>query len=155
MKCTCINSLNIYLQNSTKETERVFSSPEPNAHWWAYSTGRRPSSVLQTLPTSQKPLGQSKSNFLWSLCGMGERKFVQMVQVTWPRWPPCQYLVKILKISSPEPNRRWPWHLICSVWCSVVNNHMKFHEDILNCFKVIKWTRFCHRNYYLQSSQGL
>ena len=29
---------------------------------------------------------------------------------------------------------------------------MKFHEDIFNCFKVIEWTRFCHRNYYLQSS---
>ena len=41
-----LNSLNIYLQ-STKETERVFSSPEPKAHWWAYCI--RLSSVLQTL----------------------------------------------------------------------------------------------------------
>ena len=28
----------------------------------------------------------------------GERKFVQMVQVTWPIWPPCPYMVKTLKI---------------------------------------------------------
>ena len=28
---------------------------------------------------------------------MRERKFVQMVQVTWPRWPPCPYMVKTLK----------------------------------------------------------
>ena len=28
---------------------------------------------------------------------MGEWKFVQMVQVTWPIWPPCPYMVKILK----------------------------------------------------------
>ena len=28
---------------------------------------------------------------------MGERKFVQMVLVTWPRWPPCPYMVKALK----------------------------------------------------------
>ena len=31
---------------------------------------------------SQKPLAQSNSNFIWSLHGMVERKFVQMVQVT-------------------------------------------------------------------------
>ena len=28
---------------------------------------------------------------------MGERTFVQMVLVTWPRWPPCPYMVKTLK----------------------------------------------------------
>ena len=28
---------------------------------------------------------------------MGERKFAQMVLVTWPRWPPCPYMVKTLK----------------------------------------------------------
>ena len=31
---------------------------------------------------------------------MGEQKFVQMVQVTSPRWPPCPYMVKTLKSSS-------------------------------------------------------
>ena len=30
----------------------------------------------------------------------GERKFVQMVQVTWPLWLPCPYMVKTLKIFS-------------------------------------------------------
>ena len=28
---------------------------------------------------------------------MGKRKFVQTVQVTWTRWPPCSYMVKTLK----------------------------------------------------------
>ena len=28
--------------------------------------------------------------------GAGKRKFVQMVQVTWPRWQPCPYMVKKL-----------------------------------------------------------
>ena len=28
---------------------------------------------------------------------MGEWKFVQTVQVTWPRWPPCPYMLKTLK----------------------------------------------------------
>ena len=80
-----------------------FSSPEPKAHWWAYSIGRPLSSVCmyvcQHFQTSSplKPLGWLKPNFMWSLLGMGERKFVQMVQVTWPRWPPCSYMVKTLK----------------------------------------------------------
>ena len=29
---------------------------------------------------------------------MGERKFVQTILVTWPRWSPCSYMVKNLKI---------------------------------------------------------
>ena len=43
--------------------------------------------------------------------------FVQMVLVTWPRWLPCPYMVKTLKkSSSPEPEGRWPWDLVCSIW---------------------------------------
>ena len=29
--------------------------------------------------------------------GMGEWKWVQLVYVTWPRWPPCPYVVKTFK----------------------------------------------------------
>ena len=47
----------------------------------------------------QKPLGRLKPNFIWSLLGTGERKFVQTVLVTWPRWPPCPYMVKTLKVG--------------------------------------------------------
>ena len=32
------------------------------------------------------------------LLGMGERKFIQMVLATLPRWPTCQYMVKPYKI---------------------------------------------------------
>ena len=58
----------------------------------------RPSSVRQHFQTSSplKPLGQSNSNFIWRLLRTRERKFVQMVLVTWPRWPPCPYMVKTL-----------------------------------------------------------
>ena len=45
-----------------------------------------------------KLLVTSKSNFMWSLYGQGRRKFVQMMGVTWPRWLPCLYVVKPLKI---------------------------------------------------------
>ena len=37
--------------------------------------------IFQT-SSPQKPLGQSKSNLIWSVHGMGERKFVLLVQVT-------------------------------------------------------------------------
>ena len=36
----------------------------------------------------------------------------------------------------------------------LVNICMKFHEDVLNGFKVIEQTWFCHRNCYVQSSKG-
>ena len=58
--------------------------------------------VCQHFQTSfpLKPLGQLKPNFIWSNLGMGERKFLQMVQVTCSRWRPCLYMVKTLKIFS-------------------------------------------------------
>ena len=37
----------------------------------------------------------------------------------------------------------------------LVNIFIKFHKDILNRFKVIERTRFCHRNCHIQSSRGL
>ena len=46
----------------------------------------------------EKPLGRLMQNFTWSLSGMGKWNYIQMVQVTWPRWPPCSYLVKTWKI---------------------------------------------------------
>ena len=115
-----------------------FSSPE----WWAqlsaflahlswrligelivYQWLRRPSSVRrpsvrQHFQTSSplKLLGQLNSYFTWRLLRMGERKFVQMVLVTCSRWPPRPYMVKTLKkSSSPEPEGRWPWDLVCSI----------------------------------------
>ena len=80
----------------------IISSPELKAHGWAYSipvtpASVRPSSVRQHFQTSSlKPLGQLNSNFIWRLLRTRERKFVQMVLVTWPRWPPCPYMVKTL-----------------------------------------------------------
>ena len=87
-----------------------------------YQSLRRPSvvrpSVRQHFQTSSplKPLGQLNWNFIWRLLRMRERKFVQMVLVTWPRWLPCPYMVKTLwKSSSPEPEGWWPWDLVCSI----------------------------------------
>ena len=46
----------------------------------------------------------------------------------------------------------WFWHSACHLM--LVNICMKFHEDILNSFKVTERMRFCLRNCYLQSSKG-
>ena len=46
----------------------------------------------------------------------------------------------------------WFLHSVCHHM--VLNISVKFHEDVLNGFKVIEWTLFCHRNCYLQSSKG-
>ena len=37
---------------------------------------------------------------------MGEQKFAQAYLVTWPRWPPCPYMVKTLK-NLLLWNQRW------------------------------------------------
>ena len=83
-----------------------------------YQWLRRPSGVRKHFQTSSplKLPGQLNSYFIWRLLRMGERKFVQMVLVTWPRWPPHPYMVKNLqKSSSLEPEGQWPWDLVCSI----------------------------------------
>ena len=58
----------------------------------------------------------------------GGRKFVQLVQVTWSRWPPCPCLVKTLKnlvLRSPEPKGRWPGNLVCSIGCSSITKFVQ------------------------------
>ena len=75
--------------------EAIWISKVKVIHWpWSKVT------QIQHFQTSfpDKPLGRLKPNFMWSFNGIGERKFIQMVQVTWPRWPPCPYMVKTWKI---------------------------------------------------------
>ena len=72
---------------------------------------------LETSP--QKPLGQSKSNFIWSFYAIGERKFAQMVLVTWPRWPPCPYMVKTLKnllLRNQKADDLETWYASSGAW---------------------------------------
>ena len=90
-----------YWRYITRQILRIFSSPEPKVGLVGLC---RPYVcvlyVCQHFQTSSplKPLGRLKPNFIWSLLGTGERKFVQTVQVTLPRWPPpCPCIVKTLK----------------------------------------------------------
>ena len=65
----------------------VISSPEPlgsQGELIVYPSSRRPSSSVVRRPSVHhfqrssplKPLDQSKPNFMWSLLGKGERKFI-------------------------------------------------------------------------------
>ena len=59
-----------------------------------------------------KPLSRLKLNFIWRLFGLRERKFVQMVVVTWPRWPPYPYVIKTLKklfLRNQKADDRETW----------------------------------------------
>ena len=72
-----------------------YMSIEGQGHFLTLAQGR----VLTKIQTkfSQKLLGHSKVNFEWKLSGTRKWKFVNMILVTWPRWPPCPYMVKTLK----------------------------------------------------------
>ena len=74
-----------------------FSSSESKAYWWAYRIDRPLSSVVNIF----KHLWSHHAN--WSQISYGasmgrRKKSGQTAQVTWPRWPPCPYMVKTLKI---------------------------------------------------------
>ena len=59
---------------------------EPKVYPWSgvrsSSVGVRPSVVHITQTSSLKRLSQSKPNFMWSLLGYRERKFVRVILVT-------------------------------------------------------------------------
>ena len=72
----------------------------------------------------EKPLGWLKPNFMWILHGMGEWKFVQMVQVTWPRWSPCPFMAK-----------RWKFFF------SVTNGPMTLKDDMQH--RLLEYSQVC------------
>ena len=64
-----------YLLSLGARTDCVISSPEPLGSQGELRAGVRPS-VHHFQRSSLKPLDQSKPNFIWSLLGKGEPKFV-------------------------------------------------------------------------------
>ena len=92
-----------------------FSSPEPRG---AYRINRlccpSSSSIVDVHPHFQitflKTLGHSCTQISYVTSrGCGERKFSQMIMVTWPAWLPFPYLVKTLKTIFFRSN--WPMAL--------------------------------------------
>ena len=64
---------------------------------------------------SQNPLGQSKPNFICKLSGSRKWKFIDMMLVTWPRWPPPIYGKNPSKIFLSGTMDRFPRNLVCSI----------------------------------------
>ena len=86
-----------------------------------YQSLRGLSSVRQNFQTSSllKPQGQFNSNFIWRLLRTRERKFVQMVMVTWPRWPPRPYMVKTLYnllLQNQKAIDLGTWYVALGMW---------------------------------------
>ena len=90
----------------------TFSSPEPKAHWWAYRISRPPSSVVCRPHSlnifSSETTGPIKVKFHME----PPWEFVQTVQITWPRWPPCPLMVKtlrnlLLRNQKADDNGSW------------------------------------------------
>ena len=76
---------------------------------------------------SSETTSRLKPNFIWSLLETGERKFVQMVLVTWPRWPPYPYIVKTLKsllLRNQKANDFETWYAASGTW--VIPNLFKW-----------------------------
>ena len=104
----------------------LFSSPEPSG--WANSIPVTQPSVRQHFQTSSplKPLGQLNSNFIWRLLRTWGWKFVQMVLVSWPRWPPCLYMVRTHLPQNQKADDLGAWYIALGVlglpslfkWCS-------------------------------------
>ena len=112
---------NTVVGEKSNQISCVISSPEPKAQWWAYRIGKPFSSLgvrvvcMSTFSNifSEHRTDWSQPNFMWSLLGTGEQKFVQTVQVTWPRWLPCPYLVKTLKnllLRNQKADDLEPWY---------------------------------------------
>ena len=100
----------------------VFSSPEPlgsqgeQGLWYTHRAGVRPSVVHNFQRSSPlKPLCQSKPNFMQSLLGKGERKFVYGPGHMTKMAAMPIYGKSLKKSSSPEPAGRFPRNLVCSI----------------------------------------
>ena len=57
--------------------------------------------------SSLKPLEQFSPDFTWGLLSKGFCQFVQMVPHHRTRWPPCPYMVKILKNLLLRTKKLW------------------------------------------------
>ena len=77
---------------------------------------------------------------MWSLLGMGEQKVVQMVQVTWPRWPPYPYMVKTIKNIFPGIERPMTMTLGIQHWV------LQYYQVCLNDAPGLTLTYFTARS---------
>ena len=71
---------------------------------------------------------------------MGELKFVQTVKVTYPRWPPCPYMVKALKIFFSGTKKPMTLKL------GMQHRVLKYYQFCSNDDPGLTWTYFTARS---------
>ena len=87
----------------------------------------------------------------------GGTKLVQMVQVTWSRWPPCPYMVKTFTnlLWNWKANDLETWYTALSTrvlrslfkWCPLVDLHLFYGKVKLFCIRKSSNSGF-FRNYW-------
>ena len=83
-------------------------------YFWAKDIYFAPKCTGQPAETT----GPIKAKF-YMYPGSRKWKSIDMMLITWPKWPPRPYMVKTLKKSSfSEPVDRFPWNLVCRIWDS-------------------------------------
>ena len=103
---------------------------------------------LQHFQTSfpSKPLDRLKLNFMWSLHGIWEQKFIQMIQLTGPMWLPCPYMVKTLNnllFWNQKADDFESWYAALGTW--VLLNLFKWwpRVDLHLFYGRVKFGPFC------------
>ena len=88
-----------------------------------------------------KPLGRLKPNCMWRLYGMGEYYFVHKVWVTWPRCPPCQFMVKMF--SSSTKKQLTTWYVVSVTWGLPSLFEWWFNVDLWSFYRKVSLTPLC------------
>ena len=83
-----------------------------------------------------------------------EWKFIQMSLVTWPRWLPCPYMVKIFKkSSSPEPIQSWSWNLVCSITYVSTTTVVQI-KSLVWPWLILRQDQFGHIGFWMGKSEN-
>ena len=75
--------------------------------------------------------------------GKGRTKSIHMVVVTWPRWPPCQYLVKTFKklfLQNQWAETLEAWHQVLEYYQICRNEKLNSVVNYYN--KVVLWSMY-------------
>ena len=88
---------------------------------------------------------------------IGKRMTVCGILVTWPRWPPCPYMVKTLqKSSSREPVDRSPWNLVCCIGVLDPDHHSLFKWWPLVDFDLFdSKVKFCIKGFSIEKNENI
>ena len=106
-----------------KNKTHIFSSHEPQTHWWAYRIGR-PLSSVRRLHSKFKHLLLRNHWADWSQIAYGVSIWDGGTKVYsndpghMTKMATMPIYGRNIKKSSSESKSRWPWNFVCSIGCS-------------------------------------